>query len=68
MESETSNWYAVLKAPQRGFHDLNLYDETTYLLLTTSDAFKVDLSRSDDDNDDHAHLKTDYEGVKVSST
>ncbi|TYJ98659.1 uncharacterized protein E5676_scaffold507G00490 [Cucumis melo var. makuwa] len=26
-ENDTSNWYVVLKAPPRGFHDLKMYDE-----------------------------------------
>ncbi|KAA0060272.1 uncharacterized protein E6C27_scaffold22G00390 [Cucumis melo var. makuwa] len=26
-ENDTSNWYVVLKAPPRGFHDLEMYDE-----------------------------------------
>lgn len=67
-ESETSNWYVVLKAPPRGFPHLESYDEAAYVPSTISDAFRVDLSHSDDDDDDHAYLRTDCEGVEVSST
>lgn len=66
-ESETSNWYVVLKAPTRGFHDLESYDEDAYVPSTTLYAFRVDFSHSDDDDDDHAYLRTDCEGIKVSS-
>jgi len=62
-----SNWYVVLKAPPRGFQDLESYDEATYVTSTTLAAFRVDLSCSDDDDDDHAYLRTDCEGVEVSS-
>ena len=67
-ESETSNWYVALKAPPKGFHDLESYDEATYEPSITSAAFRVDLSRSDDDDDDHAYLRMDCEGVELSST
>lgn len=66
-ESETSNWYVVLKAPSRSFHNLESYDEATCEPSTTLDAFRVDLSRCDDDDDDHAYLRTDYKDVEVSS-
>ena len=29
-ETETSSWYVVLKAPPRGFHDLELFDESVF--------------------------------------
>ncbi|KAL5856716.1 hypothetical protein ACOSQ3_004174 [Xanthoceras sorbifolium] len=30
-ETDTSNWYVVLKAPPRGFHDLEKFDEHAYM-------------------------------------
>lgn len=56
------------KGPPRGFHDLELYDEAAYVPSTTSNAFRVDLGHSDNDDDDHAYLKMDCKGVEVSST
>lgn len=33
-DNDTSSWYVVLKAPPRGFHELEMYDEAAYIPST----------------------------------
>ena len=37
-ENETSNWYVVLKAPPRRFHDLEIYDEEYDAFISESNS------------------------------
>lgn len=50
-ESETSHWYTVLKAPPRGFHDLEEFDESVYKSYAPQDASSLDID--DRDNADN---------------
>lgn len=50
-ESETSHWYTVLKAPPRGFHDLEEFDESVYKSCAPQDASSLDIG--DRDNADN---------------
>lgn len=67
-DSEKSNWYVVLKAPPRGFYELESYEEAAYVPSITLNAFRVDLSGSDDDDNDHYYLRIDCDGVEVTSS
>uniref|UniRef100_A0A2N9I3B2 DUF8039 domain-containing protein n=1 Tax=Fagus sylvatica TaxID=28930 RepID=A0A2N9I3B2_FAGSY len=48
-ESDTSNWYVVLKAPPRSFDELEMFDESTYMSSTPLDLSRLDLSVDDED-------------------
>ena len=48
-ENDTSNWYAVLKAPPRGFHDLEKFDEHAYMTFTPLDVSQLDSTMDDDE-------------------
>ena len=61
-ESGTSNWYVVLKAPPRGFHELETYDESAYTSYLPIDVSKLD---NNERNDDEPHMRIDCEGVIV---
>ncbi|KAL5831837.1 hypothetical protein ACOSQ4_017191 [Xanthoceras sorbifolium] len=53
-ETDTSNWYVVLKAPPRGFHDLEKFDEHAYMTSAPLDVSQLDSSM--DDNEDYARI------------
>ena len=48
-ESDTSNWYVVLKAPPRSFDELEMFDESTYMSSSPLDLSRLDLSVDDED-------------------
>ncbi|KAM1705317.1 hypothetical protein ACFX15_026833 [Malus domestica] len=48
-ESETSDWYVVLKAPPKGFHDLGKFDEDAYMSYAPLDVYKLDDCVGDED-------------------
>ena len=60
-ESNTSPWYVVLRAPPRGFHDLDNFDEIAY---RTSAPFDVTLPdcRLDEDDD---FIRRDCEDIII---
>ena len=49
-ENDTSNWYVVLKAPPRGFHDLEKFEEHAYMTTTPLDVSQLDSSMDDDED------------------
>ena len=53
-ENDNSNWYVVLKAPPRGFHDLEKFDEHAYMKTTPLDVSEFDPSV--DDSEDYARI------------
>ncbi|KAL5840762.1 hypothetical protein ACOSQ4_013370 [Xanthoceras sorbifolium] len=53
-ETDTSSWYVVLKAPPRGFHDLEKFDEHAYMTSAPLDVSQLDSSM--DDNEDYARI------------
>lgn len=60
-ESDTSSWFVLLKAPPRGFHELEIYDEST-----NTSCEPLDVSRLDKDiDDDGSYVRTDCEGTLV---
>lgn len=61
-ESTTSNWYVVLKAPPRGFHELETYDESVYTSCCPIDVSKLD--KNDGDKDER-RVRIDCEGIIV---
>ncbi|KAL6141538.1 hypothetical protein ACLB2K_059826 [Fragaria x ananassa] len=48
-ESESSSWYVVLKAPPRGFHDLELFDESVFMSYILQDVSALDIDNLDSD-------------------
>ncbi|KAK3219664.1 hypothetical protein Dsin_013634 [Dipteronia sinensis] len=48
-ENDTPNWYVVLKAPPRGFHDLEKFNEHAYMTFTPLDVSQLDSIMYDDD-------------------
>ncbi|KAL5832876.1 hypothetical protein ACOSQ3_016550 [Xanthoceras sorbifolium] len=53
-ETDTSNWYVVLKVPPRGFHDLEKFDEHAYMTSAPLDVSQLDSNM--DDNEDSAGI------------
>lgn len=56
-ESETSNWYVVIKPPPKGFHELELYDEETEVNSQSFDVF------NEVTGDDDGFERRDCEGT-----
>ncbi|KAK9269335.1 hypothetical protein L1049_001106 [Liquidambar formosana] len=48
-DSDTSSWYVILQAPPRGFHELEIYDETTCTPLTPLDVSRLDIDADVED-------------------
>ncbi|KAK9902302.1 hypothetical protein M0R45_001762 [Rubus argutus] len=46
-ESETSSWYTVLRAPPRGFHELDMFDESVFTSHVGQDASAFDIDNED---------------------
>lgn len=61
-ESPKSNWYVVLKAPPRGFHDFEAFDESVYASYSPLDMSKLDVGNIDVDE---PYVRGDCEGVIV---
>ena len=49
-ENDNSNWYVVLRAPPRGFHDLEKFDEHAYMKSAPLDVSDFDASMNDSEN------------------
>lgn len=62
-EHDTSNWYVVLKAPPRGFHDLETYDENVDT-LTGIEHLPTTLEE-ENENDELTYARNDCEGVFI---
>ncbi|KAK3205598.1 hypothetical protein Dsin_019644 [Dipteronia sinensis] len=60
-ENDTSNWYVVLKAPPRGFHDLEKFDEHAYKTSKPLDVSQLDSSMDDDEE----YARIDCEDIVV---
>lgn len=45
--SETSSWYTVLRAPPRGFHELDMFDESVFTSHVGQDASAFDIDNED---------------------
>ncbi|KAM1284913.1 hypothetical protein ACFX2J_027547 [Malus domestica] len=61
-ESETSDWYVVLKAPPKGFHDLGKFDEDAYMSYAPLDVYKLDDYVGDEDE---GYVRADCEAIPV---
>ncbi|CAN6691810.1 unnamed protein product [Malus baccata var. baccata] len=61
-ESETSDWYVVLKAPPKGFHDLGKFDEDAYMSYAALDVYKLDDCVGDEDE---GYVRADCEAIPV---
>lgn len=61
-ESDTSNWYVVLKATPRGYHNLNMYDENVNSTNMPIDASR--LEPNDVDGND-PHVRKDSEEIEI---
>lgn len=48
-ENESSNWYVVMRAPPRGFHELDAFDENVYTSFIPNDVSKLVTDNMDDD-------------------
>lgn len=59
-ESDSSNWYVVLKAPPRGFHELNMFDEDVDTSPRLFDASRLDKSLIAEDG---SYVRKDCEGT-----
>lgn len=61
-ESDTSNWYVVLKATLRGYHDLNMYDDNV-----NSTNMPVDASRLEpnDVNGQNPYVRKDCKEIEI---
>ncbi|XP_059671162.1 uncharacterized protein LOC132316707 [Cornus florida] len=62
-EDETSNWYVILKAPPRGFNDLESFEENSYVSSMPLDVSRLDSNDDDDGNEEYVRL--DCEGMTV---
>ncbi|KAL2532015.1 Uncharacterized protein Adt_05366 [Abeliophyllum distichum] len=58
-ENETSNWYVALQAPPRGFHALNMEEETTYGKTIPFDVSQIEGNNDEDEN----YARIDVEGI-----
>ena len=58
-ENETSNWYVVLQAPPRGFHELNMEEDATYGTPTPFDVSQLE----DNHDEDETYTRIDVEGI-----
>ena len=58
-EYNTSNWYVALKAPPRGFHDMDIFDEGVYTTYKTIDVSKLDCT----DDEGEEYVRKDCEGM-----
>ena len=61
-ESDTSNWYVVLKVPPRSFDELEMFDESTYMSSTPLDLSRLELSV---DDEDECYVRIGCEGMLV---
>ncbi|KAM1563179.1 hypothetical protein ACFX10_037625 [Malus domestica] len=61
-ESETSDWYVVLKAPPKGFHDLGKFAEDAYMSYAPLDVYKLDDCVGDEDE---GYVRADCEAIPV---
>ncbi|CAA2967341.1 Hypothetical predicted protein [Olea europaea subsp. europaea] len=59
-ENDSSNWYVVLKAPPRGFHDLEMYDENEEVNVRNSVSLNID-----DVNEKISYVRGDCEGTLI---
>ncbi|XP_050937141.1 uncharacterized protein LOC127148161 [Cucumis melo] len=64
-ENDTSNWYVVLKAPPRGFHDLEMYDENYDDTLVSNENIS-NAVEDVDESDELTYARQDCEGVFIS--
>ncbi|KAK9183250.1 hypothetical protein WN944_026400 [Citrus x changshan-huyou] len=59
-ETNSSNWYVVLKAPSRGFQDLQLYDESDNEPPMSIEVGGLEIQ---DDNEDAPNKRTDVDDI-----
>jgi hypothetical protein len=61
-ESQSSSWYTVLRAPPRGFHELDMYDEDN-----ETSCKPLDVSMLDNAIDDHdvSYIRQGCDGILV---
>ena len=61
-ETDSSNWYVLLKAPPRGYYELEMYDENEDMSSRPQHVSSLDLN-IDDDNDEGSFVREDCEGL-----
>ncbi|XP_021819878.1 uncharacterized protein LOC110761654 [Prunus avium] len=59
-EDETSSWYVVMKAPPKGFQDLEISDEMESGTSTPFDVLELDY---DDDDENEQYVRMDVDGM-----
>ena len=63
-ESDSSNWYVVLKAPPRGFYDTEMYNKDADMSYQQQNISAIELN-IEDDNDEGNYVREDCEGMLV---
>ncbi|XP_058185780.1 uncharacterized protein LOC131303006 [Rhododendron vialii] len=63
-ETDSSNWYVVLKAPPRGFYDLEMYEETVDTSCRPQDVSALGMD-NDDDDERITNIRGDCEGTLI---
>lgn len=63
-EHDTSNWYVLLKAPPRGFHDIEMYDENYVDTVVSNEQFPSAIEDVEE-NDELTYARQDCEGVFI---
>ncbi|KAA0066535.1 uncharacterized protein E6C27_scaffold25G00950 [Cucumis melo var. makuwa] len=63
-ENDNSNWYVVLKAPPRGFHDLKMYDENYDDTLVSNENIS-NAVEDVDESDELTYARQDCESVFI---
>ncbi|PON80465.1 hypothetical protein PanWU01x14_000210, partial [Parasponia andersonii] len=63
-EHDSSNWYVVLKAPPRGFHELEKYDEHEYMSNISQENARTEIHLDGATEEDH-YIRDDFEGILI---
>ena len=64
IENDTSNWYVVLKATSKGFHDLAIYDEN-YDDILVSNEYMHSMVEDADETNELTYARQDCEDVFI---
>ncbi|XP_052296469.1 uncharacterized protein LOC107178836 [Citrus sinensis] len=61
-ENDSSSWYVVLRAPPRGFHELDNYAENCITTLRPLDVSRLDNNK---EGEDGSSRRENYEGIYI---
>ena len=64
-EHDSSNWYVVLRAPPRGFYELEKYDEIDYMSTIFQQVEERNDTYFEDTSEDYPYMREDCEGILV---